>query len=255
MKQKKRSYITRLATIEFIIVTAILTTLVACNRTPTLHMIGDSTMANKEKLYLPERGWGQVLPQFFTTSIKIENHAKNGRSTRSFIYEGRWDLVYDELQTGDFVLMQFGHNDGVVTKIGRHSTPEEYEYNLTRFIKETRSKNALPILATPIVRRRFNENNEFYDSHGVYPDIVRKLAKKLDVPLLDLHATSTDFITHLGAEESKNVYLHIEPGVHDSLPNGKIDDTHFSEYGATEMAKLACEQIKQNSTELAKYLK
>ncbi|MDA3893766.1 MAG: rhamnogalacturonan acetylesterase [Salinivirgaceae bacterium] len=240
---------------KIIVISFLLLATVSCKKTPVLYMIGDSTMANKEKMYLPERGWGQLLPQFFTNGIIVENHAKNGRSTRSFIYEGRWDSVCNKLQSGDFVLMQFGHNDGSEKKIGRHATPEEYEYNLRKFIHETKQKRAFPILATPVARRRFDENSMFYDTHGVYPDVVRKIAKETNVPLLEMHTLSIDLFTQLGEEETKKIFLHIAPNVYDSLPEGKIDDTHFSEFGAMEIDKLAVIEIKNKVPELAKYLK
>jgi len=225
------------------------------NKIPVLYLIGDSTMADKEKLYLPERGWGQLLPQLFTNEIIIENHAKNGRSTRSFIYEGRWDSVYNKLHEGDFVIIQFGHNDGSITKTERYATPVEYEYNLRKFIKETRQKKAVPILATSIVRRNFDENNHFTDTHGEYPDIVRKIAADINVPLLDMHKKSMELVSDLGSEKSKELYLHIDPNKYDSLPDGKIDNTHFSNYGALEMAKIAASEIKMKVPELANFLK
>jgi len=222
---------------------------------PTLYMIGDSTMANKEKLYLPERGWGQLFPQFFTDDIVIENHAKNGRSSRSFIYEGRWDSVYAKLKHGDFVLIQFGHNDGNVEKTERYATLVEYEYNLRKFVSDTRSKKVVPILATPVARRRFNEKNIFYDTHGEYPDIVRRIALDLHVPLIEMHYKSMALFEQLGSEKTKEIFLHIEPNVCDSLPDGKIDNTHFSEYGATTIAKIAVVEIQEKIPELALYLK
>lgn len=222
---------------------------------PTLYLIGDSTMADKEKLYLPERGWGQLLPELFTNTIVIENHAKNGRSTRSFIYESRWDSVIQKLQPNDFVLIQFGHNDASVQKTERYATPVEYEYNLRKFVRETSSKNALPILATPVVRRRFDDQGVFFDTHDEYPDIVRQIASEMKVPLLDLHKKSMDYISGLGSEASKPVFLHFEPQAIDSLPNGLHDDTHFSESGAREIAKLAAREIKVHVPALAKFLK
>lgn len=231
--------------------------LIGCQQShkPALFMIGDSTMANKEKFYLPERGWGQLFPQLFTDDIVIENHAKNGRSTRSFIYEGRWDSVYQKLQPNDFVIIQFGHNDASIQKTERYATPVEYEYNLRKFVRETRSKKAHPILATPVVRRRFDEQGRFYDSHGEYPDIVRKVASAMQVPLLEMHKKSWAFVESLGKEGSKQVYLHIEPNVIDSLPKGQTDDTHFSSMGALEMAKIAANEIRSQVPELAEYLK
>jgi len=223
---------------------------------PTLFMIGDSTMANKPLEDNPERGWGQLLPTFFdTTQLKIENHAKNGRSTRSFIYESRWDTVCSKLHPGNFVVIQFGHNDGVIEKTGRYSTPEEFRYNLSKFVKETRQKGANPILCTPIVRRNFDGKGIFHDTHGQYPDIVRKVADSLAVPLIDMHRESEKLVTSLGDESSKELYLNINPGVYKSLPDGRKDNTHFSEKGATTMASIFVEGIKKQHLELAKYFK
>ncbi len=239
-----------------ILLFGLLIALIACKKhTPVLYMIGDSTMANKEKLYLPERGWGQLFPQLFIDSFVIENHAKNGRSTRSFIYEGRWDSVYAKLQPGDFVIIQFGHNDESEQKTERYATKKEYEYNLRKFVRETRAKKANPILATPIVRRRFDENGQFYDTHGDYPDIVRKIAADSNVPLLEMHLKSMEMVKNAGPEKSKEIYLHIPPNVNDSLPDGKIDNTHFSEFGALEMAKIARDEIREKVPNLAIYLK
>lgn len=219
-----------------------------------IYMIGDSTMANKEKLYFPERGWGQFFQQQFSESITIENYAKNGRSTRSFIYEGRWDSVYIKLHKGDYVIIQFGHNDGSMQKTERYATPQEYEYNLRKFIRETQLMHANPILATPIVRRRFDENHQFYDTHGVYPEIMRKLSIELEIPLLEMHKESMLMVNELGFEKSKKIYLHIEPNTFDSLPNGQIDNTHFSEFGAMEMAKIAAEEIRKKIPQLTVFL-
>lgn len=227
-----------------------------CNKgKPTLFLVGDSTMADKEKMYLPERGWGQLLPQFFNEKITIENHAKNGRSTRSFIYQGRWDSVCNKLHAGDFVLIQFGHNDGSMKKTERYATPVEYEYNFRKFIEETRQQKAIPILATSVARRRFDSVGVFYDTHGEYPNIVRKIAVDLNVPLLEMHKKSMAFLSDLGEEKTKAIFLHIKPGENDSLPDGKTDNTHFSEYGAIEMSRIAVEEIKKNVPELATYLK
>ncbi|MGD9994824.1 MAG: rhamnogalacturonan acetylesterase [Salinivirgaceae bacterium] len=225
------------------------------NEKPTLYLIGDSTMANKEKLYLPERGWGQALPTYFTDELLIENHAKNGRSTRSFIYQGRWDSVYKQLQPGDFVLIQFGHNDGSIQKTERYATPVEYQYNLNKFIDETRAKKAIPVLCTPIVRRKFDEEGKYMESHGEYPDLVRQVAKQANVPLLEMHLKSRDLLEKLGAEDSKSLYLHILPQTNDSLPDGLTDNTHFSDSGAHSMAKIAVDEIKEKVPLLAKYLK
>lgn len=229
--------------------------LAGCSHQPVLYLAGDSTMADKEKLYLPERGWGQLLPELFNGNIIIENHAKNGRSTRSFIYEGRWDSLINKVQPGDFVIIQFGHNDGSQHKTERYATPVEYAYNLKRFVNDVRQKKATAILATPVVRRKFDENNLFEDSHGEYPGIMRKVAGEMNVPLLEMHQKSMQLVTQLGSEESKKLYLHYQPGQFDSLPNGITDDTHFSPEGALTIAQIAAGEIRTKVPELAKYLK
>ena len=228
--------------------------LVACNRpAPVLYLIGDSTMADKPDLEYPERGWGQLLPIFFDSTIIIENHAKNGRSTRSFIYEGRWDTVYNQLKAGDYVVIQFGHNDGSETKIGRHATPDECRYNLSKFVRETLNKGAQPIICTPIVRRHF-ENSKLVDLHGVYPEIAREVAKNMKVPLIDMHQSSRKLLAELGEEKTLSLFLQIPPGKFDKVPEGKIDNTHLSEKGAIEIALLFVNEIKEQNIELAKYL-
>ena len=232
-------------------------TLLICSckqRIPVLYLIGDSTMADKPDKTYPERGWGQLLPTFIDSTLNISNHAKNGRSTRSFIYEARWDSVVKLLQPGDFVVIQFGHNDGVESKTGRHATLVEYEYNLTKFIADTRAKKCAPILCTPIARRNF-VNGVQTDTHGVYPDIVRKVATKTNAPLIDMHKTSMRLLTQLGEQESLALFLQIPPGEFEKYPDGKIDNTHLSEKGAIEIAKLFIDEVKTKELTLANHFK
>lgn len=239
---------------NYYILLFIITILAACNRpSPVLYLIGDSTMADKPDLEYPERGWGQLLPNFFDSNIIIENHAKNGRSTRSFIYEGRWDSILSTLKQGDYVVMQFGHNDGAETKVGRHATPEEYRYNLSKFVRETLKIGAHPIICTPIARRKFVDGT-LTDTHGVYPDIAREVAKEMNVPLIDMHQSSLELLVLLGEENTLPLFLQIPPGQFEKVPEGKIDNTHFSEKGATQMALLFVNEIKKQNIELAKYL-
>ena len=221
----------------------------------TIYMIGDSTMADKPLEDNPERGWGQLFPQFFDESVTIDNHARNGRSTRTFLSENRWQPILDKLKPGDYVFIQFGHNDQSKDKVDRYTTPEDFKANLARFVNETRAKKGSPILYTPIMRRRFDAQGKFYDVHGVYPDLTREVAQQLKVPLIDMHRKSEKLIIAYGAEASKKLFLHIEPGQYKSLPDGKRDDTHFSEFGARKMAELAVEGIRELKLPLAKRLK
>jgi DNA sulfur modification protein DndE len=220
----------------------------------TIFMVGDSTMANKPLEDNPERGWGQILPEFFDNNISIDNHAKNGRSSRSFIYEGRWDSVMNMVRKGDYIIIQFGHNDGVKEKTDRYCTPVEYRYNIKKFIKDARSKGASPVLCTSIQRRKFDETGSFQDTHGEYPAIIREIAAELKVPLIDMQQKSEEVIIQYGVEGSKKLFLHIKPGEFKTLPEGKEDNTHFSEYGARIMAGLFCDGLREINHELANYL-
>jgi len=227
-----------------------------CEKHPVvIYMIGDSTMANKPLEDNPERGWGMMLQDFFDRTVTVENHAMNGRSTRSFLAENRWQPVVDKLKKGDYVIIQFGHNDESKEKKERYTPPEDYRNNLVRFVNDTRAHKANPILCTPVMRRRFDENACFYDTHGIYPDIVRKVADSLKVPLVDMHRKSEKLIRELGPDGSKKMFLFIEPGVYASLPNGKEDNTHFSEWGARQTAGLFVEGIRGQLPKLEKRLK
>lgn len=223
----------------------------------TIAMIGDSTMANKpDPNSNPERGWGQVLGRFFDENITVKNYAVNGRSTKSFIDEGRWDTVLKELKPGDYVFIQFGHNDQKNKDPRRYTNPYTgYRRNLVKYVNETRAKGGIPVLFSSIVRRNFNEHGVLEDTHGAYPFVVRNVADELNVPFVDLQLKSEDLILSLGREKSKELYMWIKPGQYKMYPDGKQDNTHFTEKGAVEMARLAVEGLKENKVELFKFLK
>ena len=162
--------------------------IIYAQESPTLYLVGDSTMADKKNPEEnPEHGWGQMLPELMTDNINIENHAVNGRSSKSFISEGRWQKIEDQLKPGDFVIIQFGHNDQKIKSPDRYTNPfTEYRYNLEKYVKETREKGATPILMSSIVRRNFNEHGTLVDTHGEYPLVVRMVAKDLGVAFIDM---------------------------------------------------------------------
>jgi len=223
----------------------------------TIFMIGDSTMADKP--YddgNPEKGWGQVFPLYFNDGVRIENHAVNGRSTKSFLDQGRWEAVRNKIEPGNYVIIEFGHNDAKKEDSTRYAEAKTtYRWNLEKFVDETREKGGIPILATPIVRRRFDEQGKFYDVHGDYPKVVREVASEKNVILLDMHLKSEALLIQYGEENSKQLFLHIAPGEYPSLPDGKTDDTHFSPTGAFRICDLAAEEIRLNVKELSIYLK
>ena len=221
-----------------------------------IFLIGDSTMADKPLADNPERGWGQMFPMFFTDQVQIENYAKNGRSTKSFIDEGRWKTVYDKLQKGDYVFIQFGHNDEKKYDTTRYTEPHtSYRANLLKFVDESRQKGAIPILITPVARRKFDKDNKLVPTHGEYPEVVRELAKEQNVPLIDLEKKSDKLFSKLGPEGTKKIFLWVKPGEYKTLPDGKEDNTHFQPDGAIRIAKLVVDGIKELNLPLISYLK
>lgn len=214
-------------------------------------------MANKIKPdENPERGWGQMLSSFFTQEVVIDNRAVNGRSTRSFIAEKRWDSVYKVLKPGDYVFIQFGHNDQKIADSSRYTNPHtSYRYNLIRFVNEAREKGAIPILFSSIVRRNFNEQGVLIGTHGEYPLETRLVAQEYKVPFIDLEYYTELMEVSYGPEKSKALHLHFKPGEHSYLPKGIKDDTHLSVLGATEVAKIVSQEIKKTKLALAIYIK
>lgn len=225
---------------------------------PTLYTIGDSTMADKIKPdENPEKGWCQVLPSFFDLNkITIDNRAVNGRSTRSFINEKRWESVYKSLKKGDYVFIQFGHNDEKIADSTRYTNPHTaYRYNLIRFVTETREKGAIPVLFSSIARRNFNEHGVLVGTHGEYPIEARLVAQEYNVPFIDLGYFSEVLEQSYGPEKSKDLHLHFKPGEHPYYPEGKTDDTHLSYKGALEIAKIVVAELTKMNLDIATRLR
>jgi lysophospholipase L1-like esterase len=224
---------------------------------PTIYGIGDSTMANKIKPEEnPERGWGQMLPLFFNDNITIDNRAVNGRSTKSFIDLKLWDAVYNSLKKGDYVFIQFGHNDGKVTDSTRHTNPHTaYRHNLIRFVTQTREKGATPIIFSSITRRNFNEQGVLISTHADYTLEARLVAQEYKVPFIDMEYYSELLEQSYGPEKSKQLHLHYKIGENLFFPEGKEDNTHLNVKGATEIAKIAITELKKTNLDLVKYIK
>lgn len=220
-----------------------------------IYLIGDSTMADKPLIDDPEHGWGQMLPMFFNSEVHIYNHARNGRSTKSFIDQGRWKAVCDQLQSGDYVFIQFGHNDSKKDDSTRYAAPRpDYKNNLKKFISEARQKNAIPILLTPITRREFDSTGKYIGTHGEYPEVMKEVAREENVPLIDMFEKSGKLVKDLGDELSKQYYL---AGVQQNefrSWKGKKDNTHFTRFGAVRIASLVADGIKELHIPLERYL-
>ena len=220
----------------------------------TLHLAGDSTMGEGLPERRPETGWGEHMQdQFDAARVVVSNHAKRGRSTRTFLSEGLWAGLVANVKEGDYVIVQFGHNDG---SIDEEQTPrEEYRANFARFVTDVRARRGIPILATPIVVRAFNSDGSLRDTHGSYPDIVRSTAASAVVPLLDMQVLSAQLVTEYGPEGSKQLFQHLRPGEHPNYPNGLADNIHLSPTGARLTAERAAKGLKELGVPLAAFLK
>ncbi|WP_125723064.1 rhamnogalacturonan acetylesterase [Flavobacterium ustbae] len=233
---------------KYILLTLLVTSVAFAQKT-TLYCIGDSTMANKKDPEKnPEYGWAQVLQPYFTDNILVVNKAVNGRSTKSFIAEKRWDSIYGQLKKGDYVFIEFGHNDQKIEDPARYTNPHTaYRYNLIKFVKESREKGAIPILLTSIARRNFNEKGVLVPTHGDYPLETRLVAQEYQVPFIDLEYYTELLEQSYGPENSKKLHLHFKAGENLYYDKDKADDTHLSLLGATKIAELVISQIKSSS--------
>jgi lysophospholipase L1-like esterase len=187
---------------------------------------------------------------FFDSSVKVENRAKNGRSTKTFISEGLWQSVADNLKKGDYVFIQFGHNDESKEKTERYTTPEQYTINIERFISETRSKGATPIVLTPVSRRRFDADGKVKETHEIYSELVRKIAITSKVAFIDLDKKSQELYQQFGKENSRLLFLQLASGEHPNYPEGIDDNTHFSELGARLIAQIVLAEMRKLDLEL-----
>lgn len=222
---------------------------VAAADTLRLFLIGDSTCATKELAgQNPERGWGHMFQPLFDGSVVVENHAANGRSTRSFRSEGRWRRVCGRLQPGDYVFVQFGHNDSK-SDTARYSSPEQYAENLRCYVREARERGATPVLLTPIVRRHFVDG-VLTDTHGDYPGAMRRVAREEGVVLLDMEALTRQWVAQLGDEHSRECFMWVEPGTCPRYPEGQRDDTHLNVRGAHAVARMVASLLREHVPEI-----
>ena len=228
----------------------------APQRYPVIYMIGDSTMADKpidhEK---PERGWGQMLPGYLDARIVVDNHAMNGRSSRSFLDEGRWTPILEKLKPGDYVFIQFGHNDQKVNTKRYAAADGLYRENLKKYIDETRAKGGIPVLFTSIARRHFDEAGKLIDTHTGYTEAVFAVGKEMNVPVIDLNKATTDMILSVPQEESKKFFMWIEKETNPSIPNGREDNTHLNVYGGRVVAGMAADSIARRLPDLAPFVR
>lgn len=216
-----------------------------------IFLAGDSTIAIKDTKVYPETGWGMPFVHFWDSTVTVVNRAKNGRSTKTFISEGLWKSVINEAGEGDYVIIQFGHNDAAVTKPERYTTPDTFKMNLTRFIKEAREKKATPILFTPVSRRKFDKEGKAVETHDIYAALVKEVAAQEKADLVDLDELSKALYQQFGPELSMLLFLQLKPGEHPNYPEGRDDNTHFNEFGARLVAQLVLKELTTMKSDLA----
>lgn len=227
----------------------------AATEHPTVYIAGDSTVQTYDEYWKPEAGWGQMISRYFSDDVTFANHAIGGRSTKTFINEGRLDAILREIKPNDYFLVQFGHNDATISRPDRYASVSDYKNFLKTYINGARQRGAEPILVTPVGRRDFNaDTGKFNVSFPEYVQGMKEVAEELNVPLVDLSALSVAYYDSIGPEGTLSVFLHTEPGIYQAFPNGSQDNTHFQEYGAIQIARLLSGGIKDLNISLSSYV-
>jgi lysophospholipase L1-like esterase len=205
----------------------------------SIFIAGDSTAQTYTQARYPQSGWGQYLACGLTPGAKVINRAIAARSTRTFIAENRWDSLMAEVRPGDTVLIQFAHNDATRTKPERFADPATtFHDNLLRFVWETRGRQAVPVLVTPVIRRSIWEDGKAHADFAEWSAVTRAVAAQTNTPLIDLENSSRELVDSFGPEPARALYLHYPAGAWPAFPKGIDDDTHFSEIGARRIAGL-----------------
>lgn len=215
--------------------------------TTRLFIAGDSTAAQKGATDKPMTGWGEHLQSYLAPSVHVDNRAVNGRSTKSFIAEGRLADIEKDIQAGDYLFIQFGHNDEKKEDPTRYTDPDgEYRQNLIQYIQSARERGGIPVLLTSVSRRRFTADGEPDPlAVGAYPAAMRQVAAKTKTPLLDIFEASQQLYRSMGEKESQQLFMHLPEKTHPNYPAGVTDNTHFSDEGAKQVAHLVAEAIRQ----------
>ncbi|WNB85638.1 rhamnogalacturonan acetylesterase [Cellulomonas sp. ATA003] len=213
------------------------------DRDVTVYVAGDSTAATYAWHEAPRAGWGQALGEFLRDEVDVVNLAWSGASSRSFAEAGLLNRILDRIQPGDVLLISFGHNDSKTDDRGTDPYTT-YQSTLLRYVDGARARGAQPVLVTPVERRRFTDTGAVRTSHGEYPEAMRQLAQREDVPLVDLTALSLERWAELGPNGTTGEFLHLAPGERPNYPDGVADNTHFGARGAIELARLVVGDLK-----------
>lgn len=218
-----------------------------------IYMIGDSIMQTNQYPTYPQTGWGQVLSLFTKEDVEVINLAKNGTSSKSFLDQGRFLPVEKNIKKGDCLIIGFGHNDEKIKDPLRYTSPYDlFQKNLEYFIEVAKEKEAFAVLTTPVIRRKF-QGNKLEETHGVYPEAIRFVAKKNKVPCIDLNQKTKKYYEALGEEKSMRNFMHFPANIYENYPNGSEDDSHQRYEGAVLIAKFFVEGIMEQNLPLKEF--
>ncbi|TRZ40359.1 rhamnogalacturonan acetylesterase [Niallia circulans] len=221
----------------------------------TIFIAGDSTAAMKIQEKRPETGWGEAFQAYLSEAVILDNRAINGKSTKSFLKEGHLRAIEKCIKRGDYLLIQFGHNDQKLEDSAKGTQPYgEYQQNLLQYVQVAQSVNAFPLLLTSVTRRNFNGTIIDEKSVGDYPKAMLEFAAENNVPVLDIHTITREFFNAAGEEKSKDYFLHIAPGQSENYPDGITDNTHFNAKGAAIVAKLIAVAMKESNLSIKDFI-
>ena len=219
---------------------------------PTIFLCGNSTVVDQDNE--PWASWGQMITRFFNEKVCFANYAESGESANTFIAAGRLQKALTQMKSGDYIFMEFGHNDQKQKGPGKGAF-YSYMTSLKTFIDEAKLRGAHPVLVTPTQRRSFDNNGKIQDTHLDFPDAMRWLAAKENIPLIDLHQMTRTLYEAMGVEESKKAFVHYPAGTYPNQTQDFVDNTHFNPYGAYQIAKCIVEGIKNLNLPIIQYLR
>lgn len=219
---------------------------------PTLYIAGDSTVVDQTKE--PWAAWGQMMPVFFGPRLSIADEAESGETIRSFVSERRLAKIMSTIKPGDYLMVQFGHND---QKPGKGYVPAETDFKtyLLQYIREARAHGATPILVTPMNRRDFDASGKIMQTLGEYPQAMRDVARQENVALIDLNALSKTLFDAMGVQGTLHAFVHYPANTFPDQPEALADNTHFNAYGANELARTIVQSMRDQKLPLARYLR
>lgn len=236
----------------------------SAKRRTTVFLAGDSTVANYPASARPMAGWGQMIGQFFTAQVTFENRSRGARSSKSFVLENHLDRILATIGRGDYLFIQFGHNDKPKTDsqcpsqplyCNRHTEPyTSYKKYLAKYVDGARAHGATPVLVTPMGTRRFDQQGRFVNELSDYAKAMRQLGAERKATVIDLNAGSIAFYNRIGVEATKDVFLHVAPLKYPAYPSGKASNVHFQEYGATRLARMVAEGVRGSDLPIRKYV-